>query len=97
VVANARNITKANPFPERANLALVDGDIGYPKTAARIVETAVSRFGRIDVLINNAGIYGDSGRHSSSMRFYSILQKRDTHSFLLQPGKDGPSGTGRNI
>lgn len=56
VVANSRNITKANPFPASQNLALVDGDIGDPKTAAKIVDTAVSRFGRIDVLINNAGI-----------------------------------------
>ena len=50
VVANSRNISKANPFPASANLALVDGDIGDPKTAARIVDASVSRFGRIDVL-----------------------------------------------
>ena len=57
VVANSRNITKANPFPAAANVALVDGDIGDPRTAAKIVDTAVSRFGRIDVLVNNAGIF----------------------------------------
>jgi len=57
VVANSRNITKANPFAAAANVALVDGDIGQPSTAASIVNTAVSRFGRIDVLINNAGIF----------------------------------------
>ena len=57
VVANSRNITKANPFPTSGNVALVDGDIGDPKTAAKIAETAVSRFGRIDVLVNNAGIF----------------------------------------
>jgi NAD(P)-dependent dehydrogenase (short-subunit alcohol dehydrogenase family) len=57
VVANSRNITKANPFAAAANVALVDGDIGQPSTAASIVNTAISRFGRIDVLINNAGIF----------------------------------------
>lgn len=57
VVANSRNITKTNPFLASPNLALVDGDIGDPKTAANIVDTAVSRFGRVDVLINNAGIF----------------------------------------
>ena len=57
VVANSRNITKVNPFAESPNLALVDGDIGDPSTAATIVDTAISRFGRIDALVNNAGIY----------------------------------------
>ena len=57
VVANSRNITKTNPFAASPNLALVGGDIGDPKTAAKIVETAISRFGRIDSLINNAGIF----------------------------------------
>lgn len=57
VVANSRNITKTNPFPPSPNLALVDGDIADPKTAAKITETAVSRFGRIDTLVNNAGIF----------------------------------------
>jgi NAD(P)-dependent dehydrogenase (short-subunit alcohol dehydrogenase family) len=57
VVANSRNITKTNPFPASPNLALVGGDIGDPKTAAKIAETAVSRFSRIDVLVNNAGVF----------------------------------------
>jgi NAD(P)-dependent dehydrogenase (short-subunit alcohol dehydrogenase family) len=57
VVANSRNIAKTNPFPASPHLALVGGDIGDPNTAAKIVETAVSRFGRIDVLVNNAGIF----------------------------------------
>jgi NAD(P)-dependent dehydrogenase (short-subunit alcohol dehydrogenase family) len=57
VVASSRNITKVSPFPESANLALVAGDIGDPSTAAKIADTALSRFGRIDVLVNNAGIY----------------------------------------
>ena len=57
VVANSRNITKANPFAAAANVALVDGDIGDPRTAAKIVDTAISRFGRVDVLINNAGVF----------------------------------------
>src|SRR5258707_3837444 len=57
VVANSRNISKTNPFAASANLALVDGDIGDPHTAKKIVDTAVSRFGRVDVLVINAGIF----------------------------------------
>jgi Dehydrogenases with different specificities (related to short-chain alcohol dehydrogenases) len=57
VVANSRKISSTDSLPASANLALVDGNIGEAQTAAKIVETAVSRFGRIDVLINNAGIF----------------------------------------
>jgi NAD(P)-dependent dehydrogenase (short-subunit alcohol dehydrogenase family) len=57
VVANSRNITKSSSFLISPNLAPVDGDIGDPKAAAQIADAAVSRFGRIDVLVNNAGIF----------------------------------------
>src|SRR5258705_133519 len=57
VVANSRNITKGNRFSTDANVALVNGDVGDPRTAAKIVDTAVSRFGRIDGLVNNAGVF----------------------------------------
>ena len=57
VVANSRNITKDNPFAASVNVALVDGNIGDQGTAAKIVDAAMSRFGRLDVLINNAGIF----------------------------------------
>lgn len=56
VVATARNMIEGNPFPPSPNLALVGGDIGDPRTAATIVDAALSRFGRVDVLVNNAGI-----------------------------------------
>ena len=56
VVANSRNIAEGNPFPSSAKLALVAGDIADPSTAAKITDAAVSRFGRIDALVNNAGI-----------------------------------------
>ena len=57
VVANSRHITKVPRFAAAANVALVDGDISDPSTAAKIADAAVSTFGRIDVLINNAGIF----------------------------------------
>lgn len=57
VIANSRSISKANPFSPSPNLVLVDGDIGDAKTAARIVDAAVEHFSRVDVLVNNAGIF----------------------------------------
>src|SRR5205085_3204143 len=57
VVANSRKVTQSTEVATSNHVALVDGDIGEPTTAARIVETALSRFDSIDVLVNNAGIF----------------------------------------
>ena len=57
VVANSRNITKSGTFEASEKLALVDGNIGEPTTAATIVEVAKSKFGSINALVNNAGIF----------------------------------------
>lgn len=57
VVANSRTVSTSDTFRNSENLALVDGDIGQPETATKIADAAVSRFGSIDVLVNNAGIF----------------------------------------
>jgi NAD(P)-dependent dehydrogenase (short-subunit alcohol dehydrogenase family) len=57
VVANSRNITKSGAFEASDRLALVDGSIAESATAAKIAEVAKSKFGSIDALVNNAGIY----------------------------------------
>jgi NAD(P)-dependent dehydrogenase (short-subunit alcohol dehydrogenase family) len=57
VVANSRNITKSGAFEASNELALVDGNIAEAATAAKIAEVAESKFGSIDALVNNAGIY----------------------------------------
>ena len=57
VVATSRNITKSGEFQASDKLALVDGNIAEAETAAKIAEAAMSKFGSIDALVNNAGIY----------------------------------------
>jgi len=57
VVANSRKITESAEIVASGEVALVEGHIGEQATAARIVETALSRFQSIDVLVNNAGIF----------------------------------------
>lgn len=53
VVANSRSIkTSSDP-----DILAVAGDIAEPKTAERIVSQALERFGRVDTLVNNAGIF----------------------------------------
>jgi NAD(P)-dependent dehydrogenase (short-subunit alcohol dehydrogenase family) len=56
VVATSRKITQSGLSPS-PNLALVDGDIGQAATAQKVVETAVQKFGSIDTVVNNAGIF----------------------------------------
>jgi NAD(P)-dependent dehydrogenase (short-subunit alcohol dehydrogenase family) len=53
VVANARTMAPSSD-PE---VLVVDGDIAEPATAERIVGQAMDRFGHIDTLVNNAGVF----------------------------------------
>src|SRR4026209_98051 len=57
VVANSRKVTQSTEVAASDQVALVDGHIGEPATAAKIVETALSRFKSIDAVVNNAGIF----------------------------------------
>ena len=38
-------------------ILVIEGDITRPETAERILGTAAERFGRIDTLVNNAGVF----------------------------------------
>ena len=53
VVAISRSIEKSHD----PSIQAVNGDIASAKTADRIVELAIERYGRIDTLINNAGVF----------------------------------------
>jgi NAD(P)-dependent dehydrogenase (short-subunit alcohol dehydrogenase family) len=57
VVANSRNITRANTLQPGERLKLVDGDIGSDNVAKQVVDSAIHNFGRIDLLVNNAGVF----------------------------------------
>lgn len=57
VVANSRRLTSAMTLSESSHLRLVDGDISLQGTAQRVVDAAIQSFGRIDLLVNNAGVF----------------------------------------
>ena len=57
VVANSRTISSSKELKSSADLVLVDGDIGEKDTAVKVVAAAVEKFGRVDLLVNNAGIF----------------------------------------
>jgi short-subunit dehydrogenase len=49
------SLTARTPFQFAGNALIVNGDVTDPADRARIVDTTLDRFGRIDILINNAG------------------------------------------
>ena len=53
VVATSRSIAPS----DNPDVLTVQGDIGDPETGRRVVEAAIERFGRIDTLVNNAGVF----------------------------------------
>ena len=55
VVATSLDASKT--LAATADLAVVNGDIRDPETASKSVKEAITHFGSIDVLVNNAGIY----------------------------------------
>lgn len=61
VVANARTDARLQAAAEKLNAGSrfvgVAGDIALPETAQQLFATAVQHFGRVDVLVNNAGVF----------------------------------------
>ena len=82
VVANSRDMTKSRAFVPSDKLALVDGDIGQMSTAAKIVETATSKFKSIDALINNAGIFFAKPFTSYTTEDFRALASTNLEGFI---------------
>jgi NAD(P)-dependent dehydrogenase (short-subunit alcohol dehydrogenase family) len=57
VVGTARSATKARELSASDHLALIDGDIGQFETARKVTELAIKKFGSIDAVVANAGIF----------------------------------------
>ena len=57
VVGTARCATKSKELSASEHLALIDGDIGQLETAQKVAELAIKKFGSIDAVVANAGIF----------------------------------------
>src|SRR6185436_13056422 len=82
VVANSRKVTQSTEIAAANQVALVDGHIGEPATAAKIVETALSRFKSIDALVNNAGIFFTKAFTDYTAEDLKLLVSTNVEGFL---------------
>jgi NAD(P)-dependent dehydrogenase (short-subunit alcohol dehydrogenase family) len=79
VVANSRSIADSRD-PE---LLAIAGDITDPGTANRIVTAAVERFGRVDTLINNAGVFIAKPFTAYTAQDYALATGVNVSGFFL--------------
>ena len=78
VVANSRSIESASTD----TLQTVAGDIGNATVAQRVIATAVDRFGRIDTLINNVGIFVAKPFTDYTIEDYEAIKNTNLDGFF---------------
>jgi len=80
VVATSRSVSQQ--LTASTALVLIDGDIGKPETAAKVVEAAIKNFGSIDVLVSNAGIFFTKPFTEFSITDFNVLVSTNLLGFL---------------
>jgi NAD(P)-dependent dehydrogenase (short-subunit alcohol dehydrogenase family) len=82
VVATSRAISNSKELKSAPNLVLIDGDVGKKETAVKVIETAIKHFGRIDLLVNNAGIYVPKAFTDYTEEDYNLVMNTNVASFF---------------
>lgn len=78
IVATSRSIKQGSD----ENIVAVAGDIGDPATAERVVNTAIEKFGRVDTLVNNAGIFTAKPFVDFTIEDYNNNLSTNLHGFF---------------
>lgn len=79
VLATSRSIQPSSD----SDLVTIAGDIGDPETGKRLVATALDRFGRIDTLVNNAGIFIGKAFTDYTEEDYRLKLKTNLDGFFF--------------
>jgi len=78
VVGTSRSIQPSSD----PNYLTIAGDIGDPATARNVVEQALARFGRVDTLVNNAGIFIASEFTAYTQQQYDDMLSTNLNGFF---------------
>ena len=82
VIATSRRVTRSEEVKTSDRLVRIDGDIADVATARNVVDTALARFGRIDALVNNAGIFFTKPFIDYTIEDYRRLASTNLEGFL---------------
>ncbi|WP_062015328.1 SDR family NAD(P)-dependent oxidoreductase [Aureimonas sp. AU4] len=93
VVATSRRIEPSDD----PNLLALRGDIAEPETGRRLVEAAMDRFGRLDTLVNNAGVFigGAFTDHTPDQYRTLVATNLDGFFHATQPAVEAMERQGR--
>jgi NAD(P)-dependent dehydrogenase (short-subunit alcohol dehydrogenase family) len=83
VIGVSRSITKSKELRASPDLVLVDGDAAKRETAVTVAETALKHFGRIDLLVNNAGIWVPKAFTDFTEEDYNLIMGTNLASFFF--------------
>ena len=82
VVGTAR----AMPSSDDPDFLAVDGDLAHAQTAQRVVEQTLDRFGRIDTLVNMAGIFISKPFTDYTVEDYAAITAVNLTGFFRRAG-----------
>jgi NAD(P)-dependent dehydrogenase (short-subunit alcohol dehydrogenase family) len=82
VVGTSRTISRSKDLKPSPDLVLVDGEVSKKETAVKVVEAALKHFGRIDLLVNNAGIFIPKAFTDYTEEDYNLVMNTNVASFF---------------
>jgi NAD(P)-dependent dehydrogenase (short-subunit alcohol dehydrogenase family) len=83
VVGTSRAISKSKELKASTDLILVDGEISKKSTAVKVTEAAIEHFGRIDLLVNNAGVFIPKPFTDYTEDDYNLVMNTNVASFFF--------------
>ncbi len=82
VVANARKLSTAKVLDQTDQCFLVDGDVGIRSTGESLTEIALQKTGRLDLVVNNAGIFVLGNFHDYTEEQYRSVMATNADGFF---------------